>query len=272
MTYELLDSGDQKKLETFGAYTLIRPALQAVWPKRFPHLWSQAYGIFDRQAKERWQGKPLPPSWKISFHSLQLKLTLTDFGHLGLFPEHAHHWQWMQKKLPPASRVLNLFAYSGSTTLALAKLGHRVCHLDASEKMVAWAKDNARCNQLEKAPIRWIVDDAHKFLRREVKRKVIYDAIILDPPSFGRGNRGQVFKIEEDLYPLLLLCRSLLSSQAKFVLLTAHTPGFTPVLLQELLARALLPGQIAGGEMVVKAAKSGVLPSGSFAHWEPHES
>ncbi|MEM7174392.1 MAG: class I SAM-dependent methyltransferase [Chlamydiota bacterium] len=268
MTYQLLDSGNQKKLETFGRYTLIRPALHAVWPKQFPDLWSQADGSFDRQLEENWQGAALPTAWKMTFHSLQLKLTLTDFGHLGLFPEHAQHWPWMKRQLKPSAHILNLFAYSGATTLALARMGHRVCHLDAAEKAVAWAKENAKLNRLGQAPIRWIVDDVLKFVQREMKRQVTYDAIILDPPSFGRGNRGQVFKIERDLYPLLMACRALLSDQASFVLLTAHTPGFTPVLLHELLLRALPAGSISSGEMILQAKKKGKLPSGSFARWE----
>ena len=250
---------------------MVRPALQAVWPKQFPDLWKQASGYFDRQLEKPWQGQALPSDWKISFYSLKLKLTFTDFGHVGLFPEHAEHWKWMKNRLKPSSHILNLFAYSGATTLALAQDGHRVCHLDASEKTVAWAKENARLNQLEKAPIRWIVDDALKFVRREVKRRVTYDAIILDPPSFGRGNRGQVFKIERDLYPLLMECRALLSDQPAFVLLTAHTPGFTPVLLHQLLLRALPGKRVSSGEMVLKATQKGQLPSGSFARWNLEE-
>ena len=271
MSYALLDSGEKKKLERFGPYTLIRPAQQALWPKKFPSSWLKTCGTFTRQETNQWQGRALPASWTIRFRSLQLQLSLTEFGHLGFFPEHAMHWQWMGSRLRVPSSVLHLFAYSGATTLALTQLGHRVCHLDASEKMVAWARENARLNGLEKAPIRWIVDDVFRFLRREVKRGSSYDALLLDPPSFGRGNRGQVFKIEQDLYPLLQLCSQLLSPQGSFVLLTAHTPGLTPLLLKELLLRSMPQrGAVDCGEMVLKASQGGVLPSGAFARWEAH--
>ncbi len=268
MTYALLDSGDEKKLEMFGAYTLIRPAPQAVWPCKAPALWSSAAGQFQRRDDTKWCGDVLPPSWEVPFHALTLKLALTDFGHVGLFPEHAYHWNWMESVLKRPAHILHLFAYTGATTLALARHGHRVCHVDASQKTVAWARENAQLSTLQQAPIRWIVDDALRFVRREKKRGVRYDAIVLDPPSFGRGNRGQVFKIEKDLFLLLTLCANVLAEKAAFVLLTAHTPGFTPIVLEELLARTLPTGQIAAGEMRLEAKAKGRLPSGAFARWQ----
>ncbi len=271
MTYALLDSGGEKKLERFGKYTLIRPAPQAVWPPKKASLWEAATGQFERQGDTKWWGETLPPSWEVAFHALKLKLALTDFGHVGLFPEHAYHWKWMESTLKRPAHILHLFAYTGATTLALARCGHRVCHLDASQKTVAWARENAQLSHLEQAPIRWIVDDALRFVRREQKRGVRYDAIVLDPPSFGRGNRGQVFKIEKDLFVLLTLCAAVLAEKAAFVLLTAHTPGFTPIVLKELLARTLPAGKVTAGEMWLEAKEEGLLPSGAFARWQPDE-
>ncbi|MCB1081795.1 MAG: class I SAM-dependent methyltransferase, partial [Chlamydiia bacterium] len=218
MTYELLDSGQEQKLERFGDHLLIRPCPQALWSPKKPKLWKTAHSTFTRG--KPWKG--IPKSWNLIYQSLCFKIVPTDFGHLGLFPEHAEHWEWMDSKLKPKSEVLNLFAYSGAATLHLAKKGHAVCHLDASKGMIDWARENAALNQLEKAPIRWIVDDAIKFLRREVKRKKTYDAVLLDPPSFGRGAQGQVFKIERDLPLLLALCKEVLKPNPAFVLLTCH--------------------------------------------------
>lgn len=268
MDYELLDCGNEKKLERFGPFSLIRPAPQAIWNPQNPQLWKEAHGEFQREKGNQWKKKAFPSSWNISFHSLQFKLTPTDFGHLGLFPEHAQHWDWMLKALPNPSKVLNLFAYSGAATLALAQAGHSVCHLDASKGMVEWARENAALNHLTKAPIRWIVDDAVKFLKREVKRASHYDAILLDPPTFGRGSQGQVFKIERDILPLLELCRSVLSSSPAFILLTAHTPGFTPLIMEQLLSHTLPKGKIESGEMTLPGKM--ILPTGTFAHWRPH--
>lgn len=200
---------------------------------------------------------------------VSFKLSLTDFGHLGIFPEQKKQWEWIQEH-SKGLKVLNLFAYSGGVTLAAAKGGASVCHLDASKGMVAWARENARLNGLEQAPIRWIVEDVTKFLKRELKRGSSYDAIILDPPTFGRGSQGEVFKIEEDLFPLLELCFSLLSPAPKFMLLSCHTPGMTPLILEHLLEPLVLKfgGVVEKGEMALEG-KQGVkpLPSGGFARW-----
>ncbi|MGE0832883.1 MAG: class I SAM-dependent methyltransferase [Simkaniaceae bacterium] len=260
MTYALLDSGNLQKLEQFGEYTLIRPAPQAFWKPQKPELWKSADALFERD--KPWKG--LPKSWILDYKTLQFKLSPTDFGHLGIFPEHGEQWDWMGRQLAPASEVLNLFAYSGGATLYLAKQGHRLCHLDASKGMVEWARQNATLNALEKAPIRWIVDDAIKFLKREVKRKKQYDALLLDPPSFGRGAQGQVFKIEEDLVPLLELCRSVLKPRPAFVLLTCHTPGHTPEVLGNLLKQAFPKNVIEIGEMLIPSQHFS-LPSGTYA-------
>ena len=199
-------------------------------------------------------------------------LAPTDFGHLGIFPEHSMLWAKMgdlirAQATPP--NVLNLFAYSGGATLAAAKAGAKVCHLDASKGMVSWARDNAALSGLQGAPIRWIVDDVLKFLSREKRRGVRYDGIILDPPSFGRGAQGEVFKIERDIHEILASCRELLSDKPLFVFLTTHTPGMTPLVMRYLLEQMMRgkQGNIASGEMIIPAQNGSDLPSGSYAAW-----
>ena len=260
MTYELLDSGNEKKLERFGDYTLIRPSPQALWKPQEPKLWKTAHATFERG--KPWKG--LPKSWRLKYKTLTFKIVPTDFGHLGLFPEHAQHWDWMESKLKPNSEVLNLFAYSGAATLFLSKKGHQVCHLDAAKGMIEWGRENAKLNKLEKGPIRWIVDDALKFLRREIKRNRKYDALLLDPPSFGRGAQGQIFKIEQEIFPLLDLCKQVLKPTPSFILLTCHTPGLTPIVLHHLLSQTFPKLSIDAGEMTLPS-KNFPLPSGCYA-------
>jgi 23S rRNA (cytosine1962-C5)-methyltransferase len=261
MSYTLLDSGGEQKLEQFGDYTLIRPCAQALWKKKAPKLWKNAQASFTRG--KPWKG--VPKFWQVEFNGLTFKIEPTDFGHLGLFPEHAQHWEWMKAALKPSSEVLNLFAYSGAATLFLANEGHQVCHLDASKGMIDWAKENAKLNGLEKAPIRWIVDDALKFLKREVKRGRKYDGVLLDPPSFGRGAQGQVFKIERDLPELLELCKEVLSPSPSFILLTCHTPGMTPKVLEHLLEGCFNSLTLNSGEMLIPSKTSYPLPTGCYA-------
>ena len=260
MTYALLDSGNGEKLEQFGDYRLIRPAPQALWNPQFLPLWQEADGTFKRTAS--WKG--VPKCWTLQYESLHLKLVPTDFGHLGFFPEHALHWKWLGERLKKGAHVLNLFAYSGATTAYLAKKGCSVCHLDAAKGAVDWARENGRLNRLDQAPIRWIVDDVFKFLRRESKRGRQYDALILDPPSFGRGSQGQVFKIERDLLSLLDLCRKVLVQKPLFVLLTCHTPGLTPQVLRQVCSQMFPTLSIDSGEMLLPS-KGFDLPSGSYA-------
>ncbi|MEM8727906.1 MAG: class I SAM-dependent methyltransferase [Chlamydiota bacterium] len=258
--YTLIDSGDKQKLERFGDYSLIRPSPQALWKPEAPELWSSADSTFERGKK--WDG--LPKSWTIHYKMLRLKIVPTYFGHLGFFPEHARHWNWMEKKLKPDSEILNLFAYSGATTLYLAKKGYRVCHLDAAKGMIDWARENVALNTVEKGSIRWIIDDAIKFLRREIKRQRKYDAILLDPPSFGRGSQGQIFKIERDLPSLLQLCKGVLKTNPAFIVLTCHTAGLTPTILHHLLQQTFPGLSIESGETVL-SSQTLPLPSGCFA-------
>lgn len=277
-TYELIDSGKGQKLERFGPYLLIRPCAQAVWqPKLSTQEWNKADAIFSREQENKWTLlKSLPDRWQITVASIVFKLASTDFGHLGIFPEQKSSWEWIQKLLLPYSkqknppRVLNLFAYSGGSTLAAAKAGAAVCHLDASKGMVTWARENAVLNGLEKAPIRWIVEDVRKFLMRERKRGSRYEGIILDPPSFGRGSKGELFKIEEEIVSLLEDCRALLSEKPLFVLFSCHTPGFSPLVMQHLLTQAMqgLPGKIEVGEMTLNGKENTLdVPSGTYARW-----
>lgn len=255
-TYRLIDSGHERKLEQFGPYLIERPCPMALYRPKNPHWEPDA--SFCRQEGWRYKVK-LPPFWKVIFKGIHFKVSPTEFGHMGLFPEHAMHWNLQAKK------ALNLFAYSGGMSLALAKTGAEVCHVDASKPMVGWARENADLNGV--GTIRWIVDDALKFLKREAKRGVKYDGIVLDPPTYGRGNQGQVFKLERDLSPLLEAVAEVLSKENSWVLLTTHTPGLTNTILGRMLIDALGEGKITGNEMLLE----GEVPSGYFARWNANE-
>ncbi len=273
--YALIDTGAGTKLEKFGKYVVARPAAQAMWkPSLSESIWNQLDASFSREGGNAWKThKSLPKEWVVEIEGILFKIAPTDFGHLGVFPEHSQLWAGMvslikaQKKQP---NVLNLFAYSGGATLAAAKAGASVCHLDASKGMVAWARENAKLNNLEKAPIRWIVDDVIKFLHREHKRGVLYDGIILDPPSFGRGNNGEVFKIERDLGEILSLCRSIMTPNPLFLLFTTHTQGMSPLVMHHLAKQMMsgLEGKITTGEMIIPSKQGLSLPCGSFVKWE----
>lgn len=277
--YLLVDSGHGRKLERFGPYLLSRPCSQAVWsPQLSDKEWDHADASFSREQENKWtHQRPLPLSWEIEVANLRFKISSTDFGHLGIFPEQQSFWEWIQTVIKPyvrtafKPRILNLFAYSGGSTLAAAKAGAAVCHLDASKGMVTWARENAKLNHLEQAPIRWIVEDVKKFLARERKRGSRYEGIILDPPSFGRGAKGEIFKIEDEIVGLLEDCRELLSDQPLFILFSCHTPGFSPLVMQHLMTQALygLKGTLEVGEMILSGDPLVLnVPSGTYAKWE----
>ncbi|MBQ7176569.1 MAG: class I SAM-dependent methyltransferase [Victivallales bacterium] len=269
--YQLLDCGDGRKLERFGKYVLDRPCAQAVWRKSIPHsAWAAADAFFTREHNEGWrETRPLPREWKCTLGDVTMLLSKTDFGHVGVFPEHVFAWNWMKSHLTaPHANVLNLFAYSGGASIAMAKAGCNVCHLDASKKMVDWAHRNAQANSLEDAPIRWIVDDVGKFLQRELRRGKCYDGIVLDPPSFGRGTNQEVFKIDNCLMELLENCGKLLSDNPMFIFLSCHTPGYTPTVLKNLLLQTLPKGGIEAGELLIPGPAP--LPSGMYAGWFPN--
>jgi 23S rRNA (cytosine1962-C5)-methyltransferase len=274
--YRLLDSGHGRKLEQFGAVRLDRPCAQAVWaPQQPASVWKRADASFHRDQDNVWRcADGLPASWVVEVGPIRLHARLTDFGHVGLFPEHRRTWDWMQWRLDRAAQpveVLNLFAYTGGATMALARAGARVCHLDASKKSVGWARENAALNRLDDAPVRWIIDDAVKFLRREQRRGRRYHGILLDPPSFGRGARQELFKIQDDLARMVSLCRAVLDPQAQFLVLTCHTPGYTPLVLQNLLHQAFDGhGRIDAAELLLEGDGAAYpVPSGAFAAWEP---
>lgn len=277
--YELLDSGSFQKLERFGSVVLSRPCARAVWLQTLPKAdWQKVTATFFRDGGNQWRGRDkLPETWTIEVDGTKFQLSSTDFGHLGIFPEQRDQWRRIRevcteyaKSHNRPARVLNLFAYSGGSTLAAAHAGAEVCHVDASKGMVDWARKNAALNGLEEKPVRWIVDDVTKFLERELRRDRQYDLLILDPPSYGRGAKGEVFKIENDLPPLLALLSRLMSPQPLGVLLSCHTPELTPISLHHLLQQQFgrNGGKVEHGEMQLRGA-SGVLPvpSGSFAWW-----
>ncbi len=279
--YRLLDSGEEQKLEQVGPYRLIRPASGAVWHRRLdPKEWSQVDAIYRRrgQGGGSWEWKrEIPRKFPILFSRLQFLVKLTDFGHLGLFPEQAANWAWMRERIRDRLQrtrwrnlfVLNLFAYTGGSTLACSQAGAHLVHVDAAKGVVDWARDNAELSHLDERPIRWLVDDVRKFVQREIRRGNRYQGIILDPPSFGRGPKGQVFKIERHLLPLLEACRDLLAEDALFVLLSCHTPGFTPTTLYNELSEVVegRGGHLECGEMLVPEESGRWLPSGAYARW-----
>jgi 23S rRNA (cytosine1962-C5)-methyltransferase len=262
--YELLDSGNGRKLERFGGVVLERPCAQAVWVPQNPDSWDRATACFDRADGHNWHGRAqLSKAWNVEIGGVLMKLSATDFGHLGVFPETRELWEWIRTTLKAERtkrehdlKFLNLQA------------GAQCCHLDASKGMVDWARENARLNHLQDAPIRWIVDDVIKFLRREVKRGNQYDAVLLDPPSFGRGKKGELYKIEESLMTTLDLVHQVLCADPCFVLLTSHTPGFSPIVLSNLLRQYNAGGTIERGEMLLTGADGVMdLPNGNWARW-----
>ena len=263
--YELLDSGDGRKLERFGKYVLARPCSQAMWrPCKSAAEWAKADASFDREDGNRWHGRSnLPKEWQIETAGIRFKLGGTDFGHLGIFPEQRTQWVWIRQQVKVRGEgeqrkisVLNLFAYSGGSTMAAALGGAEVCHLDASKGMVEWARENARLNGLADHPIRWIVDDAHKFMKREIRRGHKYDAIILDPPTFGRGAGGEMYKIERDLKDTLGLVKDLLSENPSFVLFSSHTPGLSQIVAENILGQLFPTATLESGEMLLEPAHS----------------
>ena len=276
--YELLDSGDGRKLERFGKYVLARPCSRAMWrPMKSAADWAKADASFDREDGNNWHGRAnLPKEWQIETAGIRFKLGGTDFGHLGIFPEQRAQWAWIRERVGASTAVngsrrlsvLNLFAYSGGSTMAAALGGAEVCHLDASKGMVEWARENARLNGLADRPIRWIVDDAHKFMKREIRRGRTYDAIILDPPTFGRGAGGEMYKIERDLKDTLGLVKDLLSERPSFVLFSSHTPGLSQIVAENILGQLFPTATLESGEMLleptVQSNNSLSCPSGIY--------
>lgn len=271
--YELLDSGFGRKLERFGDFVLARPCSQALWrPSLDESEWRRADASFDREEGNRWHGRGnLPGRWTIETAGIRFRLGGTDFGHLGIFPEQRAQWQWIRRRTEAAAErrgaapsVLNLFAYSGGSTMAASQGGAEVCHLDASKGMVDWARENAALNGLSGRPVRWIVDDAVKFMRREIRRGRRYDAIVLDPPSFGRGASGETYKIERDIGETLSLARELLSDSPEFVLFSSHTAGLSPAVAENMFRQLFPAARLETGEMLLEGRAAMACPSGIF--------
>ena len=275
--YELLDCSGGERLERWGNVVLIRPDPQVIWntPKEHP-LWHRADARYVRSKEGggHWEcRRQLPEAWNINYKDLQFKISPTGFKHTGLFPEQAVNWDMMREKIAGAGRsvkVLNLFAYTGGATLAAASAGASVCHVDAAKGMVHWARENAELSSLAERPIRWIVDDCAKFVEREIRRGNTYDAIIMDPPSYGRGPGGEVWKLEDQIYDLVKLCTGVLSDDPLFFLLNSYTTGLSASAMAYVLGVNMqkFGGGVSAEEIGLPVTASGmVLPCGSSAIW-----
>ncbi|MBE6990183.1 MAG: SAM-dependent methyltransferase [Ruminococcaceae bacterium] len=275
--YELLDCGGGEKLERWDRQILVRPDPQAIWETDHRHPgWKGADARYSRSSTGGgyWDKKKVPESWPIRYKELIFQVKPMNFKHTGLFPEQAVNWDFAMEKIRAANRpiqVLNLFAYTGAATVACAKAGASVCHVDAAKGMVTWAKENARCSGLTDAPIRWIVDDCAKFVEREIRRGRRYDAIIMDPPSYGRGPGGEVWKLEENLFPFVRLCAQVLSDRPLFVILNSYTTGLAPSVLGyilQLLVGRPFGGKVTWDELGLPCTASGMaLPCGAAGRW-----
>ena len=275
--YELLDCGGGEKLERWDKQLLVRPDPQAIWesPRRNP-AWKKANARYLRSQTGggHWEKKALPESWKIRYKDLTFQVKPMNFKHTGLFPEQAANWDFVMEKIRSAGRpirVLNLFAYTGGATVACAKAGASVCHVDAAKGMVAWARENAKLSGLEDAPIRWIVDDCAKFVEREIRRGRRYDAVIMDPPSYGRGPSGEVWKLEDSLWPFVELVAGVLSDEPLFFLINSYTTGLAPSVLTYILESLITPkygGRTRSDELGLPVTESGLaLPCGATGRW-----
>ncbi len=269
-SYVLLDSGQGKKFELFGSVRVVRPCSTALWsPKEL--VWD--YDVsFSREKSSGWNKKnSVPHSWEVFHGGVKLKVSLTEFGHLGLFPEHYLVWERavhiLMENPRPKPRILNLFAYSGAATVACALSGALVTHVDSSKGMTAWARENAALNGVSSNSVRWIVDDVCKFVRREIRRGAVYDAIIVDPPSFGHGKNRELFKLEKHFPNLLNQLTRLLSTDPLFFFLTAHSAGVTPIILKNILEE-YFPLGVVSGELTLPDKYGRLLSCGSFAKWE----
>ena len=275
--YEVLDTSGGEKLERWGDYLLVRPDPQVIWntPKDLPG-WRKMNGHYHRSSKGggEWEFFDLPKQWEIAYKDLRFNLKPFSFKHTGLFPEQAVNWDWFSDKIKNAGRpvkVLNLFAYTGGATLAAAAAGAAVTHVDASKGMVNWAKENAKSSGLEAAPIRWLVDDCMKFVEREIRRGNHYDGIIMDPPSYGRGPKGEIWKIEDSIYDFIKLCTQILSDAPLFFLVNSYTTGLAPAVLTYMLSTELkrFGGHVDSQEIGLPVTKTGlVLPCGASGRWE----
>ena len=275
--YEVIDCSKGEKLERWGDYILVRPDPQVIWDTpRKEKGWHKMNAHYHRSKKGggEWEFFDLPQQWSIHYRSLTFQLKPFSFKHTGLFPEQAANWDWFSELIKKAGRpvkVLNLFAYTGGATIAAAAAGASVTHVDASKGMVTWAKENAASSGLADAPIRWIVDDCVKFVEREIRRGNHYDAIIMDPPSYGRGPKGEIWKIEESIHPLVKLCTQLLMDRPLFFLINSYTTGLQPAVLSYLIGTELkrFPGKVTADEIGLPVSSNGLtLPCGASGRFE----
>ena len=275
--YEVLDTSDGEKLERWGSYILVRPDPQVIWfTPRNDRRWREYDAKYARSNSGggQWSRNRLPERWQIHYRELTFNVKPMNFKHTGVFPEQAENWDFIDAAIRAAGRpvsVLNLFAYTGGATLAAAAAGASVCHVDAAKGMVAWAKENAAASGLVEAPIRWIVDDCAKFVEREIRRGRRYDAVIMDPPSYGRGPSGEIWKLEKDLYPFVKLVSGVLSDKPLFFILNSYTTGLAPSVLTCLLDTLITPrfgGHTESDELGLPVTDSGlVLPCGATGRW-----
>ena len=277
--YEILDMANGEKLERWGNITLIRPDPQIIWKeKSFPEKWKNASAKYNRSntGGGNWNFiKPLPKSWQIKYKDLTFNIKPMGFKHTGIFPEQAVNWDWMMNKIRNSNReikVLNLFAYTGGASVACLKAGASVCHVDSSKGMCEWAKENVASSGLRDRPIRFLIDDVVKFVNREIRRGNKYDGIIMDPPSYGRGTNGEVWKFEENIADLVKLCMNVLSDKPLFFLINSYTTGISSQVLENLL-RINIPKKVGGkfshGELGLPMTNSKlILPCGIYGRWE----
>ena len=276
--YEVLDTGDGEKLERWGDVILRRPDPQTIWPKADPQMWEKADAVYHRSEKGggQWEfRKTLPERWTLRWEDLGFYVRPTGFKHTGLFPEREANWRWMGKILRESGRtdvrVLNLFGYTGGATVACAAAGARVTHVDAAKGMVQWAKENRQLSGLPETSCRWIVEDALAFVRREIRRGNRYDGILMDPPSYGRGPSGEVWKLESELYGLVETCSQALSDEPLFFLINSYTTGFQASVLSNMIGKCVTPrygGRTDSQELCLPVRTGGVLPCGASGRWE----
>lgn len=276
--YEVLDTSGGEKLERWGKYLLVRPDPQVIWNTPHEHPgWKKKNGHYHRSSKGggEWEFINLPDEWSISYKDLTFHLKPFSFKHTGLFPEQAVNWDWFSNLIAHAGRpvkVLNLFAYTGGATVSAVKAGAQVTHVDASKGMVSWAKENAAASGLADAPIRWLVDDCTKFVEREIRRGNHYDGIIMDPPSYGRGPKGEIWKIEENIFPFVELTAKLLSDKPLFFLINSYTTGLQPAVLSYMLnltVKKKFGGKVSAEEIGLPVSNTGlVLPCGASGRWQ----
>ena len=271
--YELIDCSDGERLERWGKYILRRPDPQVIWKSdRKSPLWNKADAVYTRQGGGgRWTKQDVPESWSISYGALRFKIKTMGFKHTGLFPEQAANWDFCADLIKNAGRpikVLNLFAYTGAATVSAAKAGASVCHVDAAKGMVAQAKENAALSGLEAAPIRYIVDDCRKFIEREIRRGNKYDGIIMDPPSYGRGPNGEVWKLEDCIDDFIRLASKVISDDPLFFVVNSYTTGLSPAAMGYIMRLVLPEGKIECEELGLRVSQTdGILPCGATARW-----